>query len=125
MAALHTLIDRQPEKNEPVRIQASEMARFLKKWAKKLGAVLAGITELKDYHKYSVIGRGERYGEPVDLEHKYALALTVEMDKTMIDHAPFGPTAMESAQQYVNAGNIAVQLAEFIRGTWIPCPGTH
>ena len=120
VAALHTLIDRQPEKNEPVRIQASEMAKFLKKWAKKLGAVSAGITELKDYHKYSVIGRGERYGEPVDLEHKYALALTVEMDKTMIDHAPFGPTAMESAQQYVNAGNIAVQLAEFIKELGYP-----
>jgi ferredoxin len=115
VAALHPLLDHQTGTRQPLCVQPSEMAEFLKRWTKKLGAVSVGITELKDYHKYSIIGRGERYGEPVNLDHTYALALTVEMDKTMIAHAPYGPTAMESAQQYVIAGNIAVQLAEFIK----------
>lgn len=93
----------------------SEITRFLKHWALKLGAVSVGITRLKDHHKYSVIGRGVEYGEPVRLDHDFALAVTVEMDKQMIDRAPLSPTVMESAQQYVAAGVIAVQMADFIR----------
>ena len=50
-----------------------------------------GITELKDYHLYSNIGRTEPYGAPVELHHKYAIALAVEMDKTMLDSAPYSP----------------------------------
>ena len=38
----------------------------------------------------------------------------------MLDTAPHAPTAMESAQQYVNAGVIAVQLAEFMHGLGYP-----
>ena len=37
------------------------------------------------------------------------------MDKEMVDTAPLGPTAMESAQQYVDSGIVALQLAQFIR----------
>jgi reductive dehalogenase len=39
----------------------------------------------------------------------------VEMDKYLLDRAPAGPTVMESAQEYLNSGTMAVQLAEFIR----------
>jgi ferredoxin len=115
VAAFHALLDEEaaPQKREAV--DPAKMTVFLKQWAKKLGALSVGITELKPYHLYSVVGRGDRYGEPVTLHHRFALALTVEMDKTMVDRAPHGPTAMESAQQYLNAGAIAVQLAEFIR----------
>ncbi len=74
-----------------------------------------GITRLKEYNINSHIGRGERYGKPVELDHQYAIALTVEMEEYFLDRAPHGPTIMESAQQYLNSGAIAVQLAEFIR----------
>ena len=114
VAAFHAILDRRPARSEPLALEAQEMTKFVKNWAKKLGAVSVGITELKDYHLYSTIGRGEPYGAPVDLKHKYAIALTVEMDKVLLDTAPHAPTAMESAQQYVNAGVIAVQLAEFM-----------
>ena len=100
---------------ERVVSDPAEISRYLKRWAIKLGAVTAGITELQDYHMYSVVGRGDQYGRPVELNHEFALALTVEMDKEMLDRAPLGPTVMESAQQYVVAGVIAVQIAEFIR----------
>jgi ferredoxin len=88
---------------------------YIKGWVHKLGAESVGVTELRDYHKYSVIGRGTKYGRPVELNHDYAIALTVEMTKAMVDRAPLGPTAMESAQQYVDSGVIAVQVAQFIR----------
>jgi len=91
------------------------MTRFLKEWALKLGAHSVGITELKDYHKYTHVGRGPGYGDSVRLDHTFALALTVEMDKEMVDRAPRSPTVMESARQYLNVGVIAVNLADLIR----------
>jgi reductive dehalogenase len=56
----------------------------------------------------------------VRLDHRYAIALTVEMAKEMIDMAPQGPTVMESAQQYMDSGAIAVQLAQAIRKLGYP-----
>lgn len=110
----HNLVEGEvaPEQISP---NPQEISRYLKNWSLKLGAVSVGITELKDYHRYSHVGRGNDYGQPVSLNHPYAIAFTVEMDKLMLDRAPYGPTVMESAQQYLNAGAIAVQLAQFIR----------
>ena len=56
----------------------------------------------------------------VDREHDYAIAITVEMDKSMLNRGPRGPTVMESSQQYVDSGVIAVQLAAFIRNLGHP-----
>ena len=105
---------------EQANSPAEDNTRFVKRWTLKLGAVDVGVTRLQDYHKYTVVGRGREYGDPVTLDHKYAIALTVEMDKRMVDSAPLGPTAMESAQQYVECGTIAVQLADFIRRLGYP-----
>ena len=120
VAAFHAILDDRPRGEAKIAPDPARMSAFIKRWGQKLGAVSVGITELKDYHLYSHIGRGERYGEPVDLKHKFAIALTVEMDKAMLDRAPYGPTVMESAQQYLAAGAIAVQIAEFIRGLGYP-----
>ncbi len=119
-ASFHTIEQLRPFVDgsvAPSRVEAdpASMSIFIKRWGQKLGAVAVGITELRDYHMYSVVGRGAEYGKPVDLSHKYAVALTVEMDKLTLDSAPLGPAVMESAQQYVAAGTIAVQLATFIR----------
>lgn len=94
---------------------SNEISLFLKNWAKKLGAADIGFTELQPYHIYSHIGRGEKYGKQVKLHHKYAIAFTVEMNHEAMSFNPKGPVIMESAQQYLNAGTIAVQLAQFIR----------
>jgi len=105
---------------EQVVADPGEITRFVKQWALKLGAVSVGVTPLRDYHLYSVVGRGEQYGEPVELNHAFAIALTVEMDKTMLDRAPHSPTVMESAQQYLESGTIAVQIADFSRRLGYP-----
>jgi reductive dehalogenase len=106
----------------PSRVESepTAMSDFVKQWGQKLGAVAVGITALRDYHLYSVVGRGDDYGKPVNLSHRYAIALTVEMDKRTLDSAPLGPAVMESAQQYVIAGTIAVQMAKFIRKLGYP-----
>ena len=99
---------------------AEQYTERLIKMALDWGAVSAGVTELKDYHVYSYGGRGERYGEKFEPEHKYAMALTVEMDYDMMRAAPDAPTVLESANQYLQSGMIAVQLAEFIRSQGFP-----
>ncbi len=107
-------VDGQPGSTR-VPVDPQRITNFLIRWTCKLGAVSAGITRLVDYHWYSTIGRGSEYGEPVTLDHPFAIALTVEMERTALSHAPLAPTVMESAQQYVASGVIAVQLATLIR----------
>jgi len=99
---------------------ADKMTLFLKNWSKKLGALDVGVTILKDYHKYSHIGRGDDYGKEVDLNHQFAIAFTVEMDSGFVANGPQAPIVMESAQQYLSAAAIAVQLAQFIRQLGFP-----
>lgn len=98
-----------------ITAEPEKMTKYIKEWVKRTGAIDVGITELKEYHKYSHHGRGERYGKEVKIDHKYAIAFTVEMNKEMLDSAPGGTTLVESAQQYLTVGTIAAQLAIFIR----------
>lgn len=99
----------------PQNFNVSDLSNYIKKWTKKLGALEVGITKLKDYHIYSHAGRGENYGKQVELNHKFAIAFTVEMNFEFTTAGPQAPIVMESGQQYLNAGAIAVQLAAFIR----------
>ncbi len=92
-----------------------DITAYIKSWTKKLGAVDCGITKLQDYHLYSTGGRAERYDTIYEKKHEYAIALTVEMDHRMMQSAPKASAIMESAQQYLESGKIAVQLAYFIR----------
>ena len=119
VGALKTTIDQKPA-SDRVHTDSERITEFIKQWGRKLGAVSVGVTKLRDYHLYSHLGRNEPYGQPINLEHKFAIALTVEMDKSMLDHAPYGPTVMESAQQYLVSGAIAVQIAAFIRNLGYP-----
>jgi len=100
------------KKSNPDQVK---ITNYIKKWAKKLGALEVGIAEMQEHHYYSYIGRGNDYGKKVTLRHKYGIVITVEMDKDMMSYAPAGPTVMESAHQYINAGVVAMQITEFIR----------
>ena len=111
---LRPFVDGEPV-SEKTTANPPEITRFIKGWVLKLGGHSVGVARLQDYHKYSVVGRGPEYGKQVVLDHEYAVALTVEMDKHMLDAGPKGSTVMESAQMYVDSGAIAVQLAKFIR----------
>ncbi|NIM94849.1 MAG: 4Fe-4S dicluster domain-containing protein [Anaerolineales bacterium] len=94
---------------------------LIKKLSLYFGAVSVGITELKPYHIYTHIGRGSgKYGDPITLNHRYAIAFTVEMDHRMMMSAPEGPIVMESARQYVESAKVAVQLGYLIRSMGYP-----
>ena len=105
-----------PVTEEKITLPVEKMTTYLKGLAGYYGALEVGITELMPYHVYSHIGRGPgAYGEPIVLEHEYAIAFTVEMDYEMVGANPTAPGTMESARQYVEAGRVAVQLAAAIR----------
>jgi ferredoxin len=110
-----------PIGSERVGIKPFEITRFIKDLAYYYGALDVGITELQPYHVYSHIGRGPgNYGQPLEVDHRYAIALSVEMDHDMIGPNPALQGSMESARQYVEAARVAVQLAAFIRGLGYP-----
>ncbi len=93
-----------------------EMSAYIKSLARHYGAHQVGITDLRPYHVYSHIGRGQGvYGDPVPVEGQWAIAFTVEMDFAMTGSGPHPPAVMESAHQYVEAARTAVQLAAAIR----------
>ncbi len=94
---------------------------ILKEYARSYGAVDVGVAELQPYHVYSHIGRGTGgYGAPVELDHRWALVFTVEMDHGRIGNAPAAPVVEESARQYVEGAKIALILAAMIRRLGYP-----
>lgn len=104
-----------PAAEDKYPLKAEIISDFLKEWGKKLGAVDSGITLLHPYHYYSAGGRGDRYGVEYNPAHKFGIAFIVEMDHRMMQSAPSGTVVMESSQQYLQSGSIAVQTAHFIR----------
>jgi reductive dehalogenase len=95
-------------------LSPKRLTEFLKKYLDNSGAYDCGITELQAYHIYSHSGQGDTHGKEINLPHKYAIAIVVEMDKVMMDYAPAGPTVMETSNQYYQAGGIAVRAAQFL-----------
>ncbi|MDZ7738364.1 MAG: 4Fe-4S dicluster domain-containing protein [Bacteroidales bacterium] len=98
------------EDDDPARLTA-----FIKNWASKLGALDTGVTLMRDYHFYTYGGRGGRYGKEVINDHKFGIALTVEMDHELTGTGPQAPVVMESAHQYLQSAMVATQLAVTLR----------
>jgi ferredoxin len=110
-----------PVASIPIENTPEQNTRYIKGLTRHLGAVSVGITVLKPYHVYSHIGRGSgEYGAPITLNHRYAIAFTVEMDYGIMQMAPEAPVVMESARQYVEAAKIAITLGYFIRSQGFP-----
>jgi len=95
--------------------ESQKLSRFVKEWCRKMGAADVGIAELRDYHFYTIGGRRERYGKPVVSNHKYGVAITVEMDHELTMTGPQAPIVMESAHKYLKSGMIATQVAMTLR----------
>jgi reductive dehalogenase len=117
--SLYPRVDGEPVQSR-VEADPTVFTDAILQMARKLGAHSSGITELADHHVYSVGGRADRYGKEFSVQHKFAIALTVEMDYHMMRAAPAAPTVVESARQYLTAGKIAVELAEYIRSCGYP-----
>ena len=111
---LHKAINHPLSKNSK-RFEEENLSRYVKSWAKHLGAHSIGITEVQDYHLYTKRGRGENIGKPVEQKHKLAIAFTVEMNVRNVQSAPASSMIFESSQQYLKSAIIALQLATFLK----------
>ncbi|SDK67146.1 4Fe-4S dicluster domain-containing protein [Natronincola ferrireducens] len=105
-----------PVNPEKVEGNTKIITKRIKGLAKKYGANLVGITELKDYHFYTHRGRhAEDYGQQVQLDHKYGIVFAVEMDKDMINRGPMIAEVIETSKCYVDAAIIGMILSYYIR----------
>ncbi len=94
----------------------SERTGEIKGFVLHHGACDVGITRLDPNHVYTHVGRGAgSWGEPIDLDHPWAIAFTVEMDHATMRQAPAAPVVAESARQYVESARLGIQLATLIR----------
>ncbi len=101
--------------NPPKPHNSQKVTTFIQNWMKQTGAHTVGFTKLKDYHLYSHKGRGPNKGQPIEIKHDSAIAITVEMDHRMMQSAPEGTSVMESSEQYLRSGVLALKLAAWIR----------
>jgi ferredoxin len=98
-------------------ISPEQASQYVKHLARYFGAHNAGIAEVKDYQVYSHIGRGSGVvGEPIHLDHPFVIVFTFEMSHAMVQAAPRAPETLETARQYSEAAQTAVQIATWIRG---------
>ena len=58
-----------PVSAEKMQLDRSEITRYIRDWAKYLGAHSVGFALLKDTHLYTVGGRREWYGKPIENVH--------------------------------------------------------
>jgi ferredoxin len=118
--ALHEAVDG-PVSSARTERTAASFTSYIKGLARHVGAKAVGIAELQPYHIYSHIGRGSGvYGAPITLDHRYAIAFTVEMDHSIVGQAPEAPLVMETARKYVEAAVIAILLSNLIRALGYP-----
>jgi Fe-S-cluster-containing hydrogenase component 2 len=105
----------EPVENAAVEVTPQDITGRLKGFARYLGADLVGTTKLNPAYVYSHIGRSPgKWGEPVSLNHNYAIAIGVEMSHDMIRSAPDGATTTETAFKYFESAKIALIMARYL-----------
>jgi 3-chloro-4-hydroxyphenylacetate reductive dehalogenase len=107
-----------PLPEDPVSI-----ARHIKEFAYFLRADIVGICELPRYAVYS----HDMEGEPIDLDHKYAIAVVIDQDWKTAE-ATVGNDWISNAMSflgYSTSGFIASVLADYIRRLGYPARAHH
>jgi reductive dehalogenase len=100
----------------PIEITAREATARIKGFARHLGALDVRVTGLRDYHVYSHRGRHlQNWGEKIQIDHKYAVVFSVEMDHSMVHSAPLPPASAETAIEYMRIANIAICIATYLK----------
>jgi len=98
----------------------AHMAGYIKEVARFLGADLVGVCELNQAYVYSRHGLRIDYakglgGKEIELPHKYAISVAVEMNYDRLRYEPGRIGNAEVGLGYLNVGKVAVALAAFIR----------
>lgn len=110
-----------PTANSRADVDAAKMTLAIKRKLLDLGADEAGIAELNPMFVYSHVGRGpEKWGDPITNNHRFVIAFTLEMRYDAVQTAPGLPITGETADRYLLAARISIELAEYIRSLGYP-----
>ncbi|MBD3170077.1 MAG: reductive dehalogenase [candidate division Zixibacteria bacterium] len=105
----------------PVAVDRDKMTSEIKDLTRRLGADDVGIAELDPMFVYSHVGRGpDKWGAPINNNHNYVIAFTMEMDYDHVEQAPRLPITDETATQYLRGALISIHIAAFIRSLGYP-----
>lgn len=120
IAAMTTQVDGEAaptrEAVDPIEITAR-----MKRQVLEMGASEVGIARLNPMYVYTNVGRGpEPWGAPIVNNHRFAIVFTLEMDYDRVHQAPRLPTVEESADRYLDAARLSIELARQIRGVGYP-----
>jgi ferredoxin len=115
----------------PERVDVSDpgaMSQRIKEVGKFLGADLIGISELNQAYAYShsmVRLEGAKQGPEVELGHRYAISVGVQMDYHKIKASPSYIDAAETGLAYSKVAKTVCQLAAYIRELGYPARAHH
>ena len=107
-----------------------EATRRVKGFTKKLGADLVGIAQINPNWVYSHRGEifnenWEEWGQPIELDHHFAIVFAEEMDIELTMCAPHTPTMIESMRDYAKGAFISTQLAAFVANFGYSATANH
>ena len=112
-----------------VEMSSERATEKIKKFARWLGADLVGISEVKRDYVYSHRGRiqypEEPWGEPIQLDHKYAISMGFHEDIEMVRTGPHHGEVLESMIVYQRTAVASVILADYIRLLGFPARSHH
>jgi len=102
----------------------------VKGYALSLGADLVGITEINPFWIYSKRGEifsenWDEWGQPIELNHKYAVVFATQMAVDLVGTAPHTPTTIASMANYARGAFIATQLAAYIANLGYSATANH
>jgi ferredoxin len=103
-----------PEFPRGIPQQLPGIETALRQLAASLGAADFGICDSTPDFFYSVRGRGERYGRPVETVLPVTIVLAFEMDREKTAAAPSITETVEVARTYLDAAVCALAVREFI-----------
>ena len=101
--------------SERCKVSPEEGTALLQACAESYGAVLFGTAQLGDACFYSTRGRGDEYGQPVEVPGKQGIVFAVTMNPEEIAEAPNPRAAAEVVNGYMRVAVIGLVVAETIR----------
>lgn len=144
--ALPDCVDGKPAPG-PIEVGQEKASVLLKALASHLGADVVGITRLRQEWVYSHRGTrpffpdqpadpplfegmpahytGRLWGDPINLKHKYAIALGFSQDLKFMKAGPGLASDLEVGKVYARSALVACQLASFIRSLGYPARAHH
>lgn len=123
--ALSPLVDgKAKEFKAPISEDPKVLARHIKETAYFLRSDMVGICELP---KYAVFTNSRWDGSPIELDHKYAIAILVDQDWKTADAFTGSDWISNSMSfmSYTNSGFIACVIAQYIRNLGFPARAHH